>query len=204
MLIEVAGGLLSGSLALLADAGHMLTDTAALALAWIAAQVARNSAGSHHAHGHHRAQVLAAFVNALALFGVVAWILWEAVQRMLEPRPIVGATMLGIALLGLLANLAVLRVLVDDHDASLNVSAARLHVLGDLLGSIGASVAAVVILLTGWTPIDPLLSVLVALLVVRSAWVLLVKSARMLMERGLGAGACEARLARRNECPEET
>ena len=182
MLVEVMGGLLSGSLALLADAGHMLTDTAALALAWIAAQLARRPTDTHRSHGYHRAQVLAAFVNALALFGVVAWILWEAVERMLAPRDIAGEAMLGIALIGLLANVAVYRVLRDDHDANLNVAAARLHVLGDLLGSAGATVAAIVIITTGWTPIDPILSVFVALLIVRSAWTLLLKSARILME----------------------
>jgi len=183
MLLEVAGGLLSGSLALLADAGHMLTDTAALALAWAAAHVARRQPGTRQVHGHHRAQVLAAFVNALALFGVVAWIVWEAIERLLAPRPIAGGTMLGVALLGLLANLAVLRVLKAGHDANLNVAAARLHVLGDLLGSIGASIAALVILTTGWSPIDPILSLLVAVLIVRSAWALLAKSTRILMLR---------------------
>jgi cobalt-zinc-cadmium efflux system protein len=183
MVLEVVGGWLSGSLALLADAGHMLTDSAALALALAAAHVARRPSRGHQPHGHHRAQVLAAFVNALALFGVVAWILWEAVDRMRTPRDVAGATMLGIALLGLLANLAVLRVLRAEHAANLNVAAARLHVIGDLLGSVGASIAAVVIHTTGWTPIDPILSVLVALLIVRSAWTLLVTSTRLLMER---------------------
>lgn len=189
MVLEVAGGLISGSLALLADAGHMLTDTAALALAWLAAHVAQRPSAAPRRHGHHRAQVLAAFVNALALFGVVAWILWEAVQRTLEPRAIAGGTMLGVAVLGLLANLAVLRVLEDEHATNLNVAAARLHVLGDLLGSIGASIAAVVILTTGWTPIDPLLSVLVALLIARSAWTLLARSTRLLLGRDPDAAA---------------
>jgi cobalt-zinc-cadmium efflux system protein len=183
MLLEVAGGLLSGSLALLADAGHMLTDSAALALAWVAARLAQRPGAMPRSDGHHRAQVIAAFVNAVALFGVVGWIMWEAVQRIVTPRDISGATMLGIALLGLLANLAVLRVLEGDQQSNMNVAAARLHVLGDLLGSIGASIAAVVILATGWTPIDPLLSIAVALLIVRSAWALLLQSGRILLER---------------------
>ena len=183
MLLEVAGGMLSGSLALLADAGHMLTDTAALALAWGAARLALRPGATPRSDGHHRAQVIAAFVNAVALFGVVGWIIWEAVQRMVAPRDIAGATMLGIALLGLLANLAVLHILEGDQQSNMNVAAARLHVLGDLLGSIGASIAAVVILATGWTPIDPLLSIAVALLIVRSAWALLLKSGRILLER---------------------
>ena len=183
MLIEVAGGVLSGSLALLADAGHMLTDSAALALAWFAARLALRPGAMPRGDDHHRAQVIAAFVNAVALLGVVGWITWEAVQRMLAPREIEGATMLGIAVLGLLANVAVLRVLAGDQRSNMNVAAARLHVLGDLLGSIGASIAAIVILTTGWTPIDPLLSIAVALLIVRSAWALLLKSGRILLER---------------------
>ena len=109
MALEVAGGLISGSLALLADAGHMLTDTAALGLAWIAARLAARPTNPRRSYGYHRAQVLAAFVNALALFVVVVWIVFEAAQRLATPRPIEGATMLGIACAGLAANLAVYR-----------------------------------------------------------------------------------------------
>jgi len=181
MVLEVVGGLLSGSLALLADAGHMLTDTGALALAWLAAHLSQPPAHGLRAGGHHRAQVLAAFANSLALIGVVAWILWEATQRLAAPREIAGGTMLGIALLGLLANVAVLHVLKGGDGRNLNVSAARLHVVGDLLGSIAACVAALVILATGWTPIDPLLSVLVALLILRGAWSILRKASRSLL-----------------------
>ena len=184
--IEVVGGWLAGSLALIADAGHMLTDTAALLLAWIAARLAEQPARPGRTYGYHRAQVLAAFVNAIALFVVVAWIAYEAARRLAEPRPVAGGTMLGIALAGLVANLAVYFMLGHrDHDrgaTNLNVSAARLHVLGDLLGSIGAALAAVVILATGWTPIDPILSILVAVLIVRGAWRLLRESTHILME----------------------
>jgi cobalt-zinc-cadmium efflux system protein len=182
MALEVAGGLISGSLALLADAGHMLTDTAALGLAWIAARLAARPTNPRRSYGYHRAQVLAAFVNALALFVVVVWILSEAVSRLTHPRPIEGTIMLGIALAGLCANMGVYAILRRGDQANLNVSAARLHVIGDLLGSIGALVAAGVILLTGWTPIDPILSVLVAVLILRSAWSLLRKSTGILME----------------------
>jgi cobalt-zinc-cadmium efflux system protein len=182
MLLEVAGGLISGSLALLADAGHMLTDTAALGLAWIAARLAARPTNPRRSYGYHRAQVLAAFVNALALFVVVVWIMFEAAQRIATPRPIEGATMLAIACPGLAANLAVFAILRRGSQDNMNVAAARLHVLGDLLGSIGALLAAAVILTTGWTPIDPILSVFVALLILRSAWSLLRKSTRILME----------------------
>lgn len=182
MALEVAGGLISGSLALLADAGHMLTDTAALMLAWIAARLTLRPTDPRRSYGYHRAQVLAAFVNALALFVVVVWIVAEAVSRLAEPRPIEGAMMLGVALAGLCANLGVYAILRRGSQDNLNVSAARLHVVGDLLGSIGAIVAAGVILATGWTPIDPILSVLVAILILRSAWSLLRKSTGILME----------------------
>jgi cobalt-zinc-cadmium efflux system protein len=182
MLLEVAGGLISGSLALLADAGHMLTDTAALGLAWVAARLAARPTNPRRSYGYHRAQVLAAFVNALALFVVVIWIVFEAAQRIANPRPIEGATMLAIACAGLAANLAVFAILQRGSQENMNVAAARLHVLGDLLGSVGALLAAAVILATGWTPIDPILSVFVALLILRSAWSLLRKSTRILME----------------------
>src|SRR5512137_3176584 len=127
MVIEVAGGLISGSLALLADAGHMLTDTAALALAWLAVRLTRRPASPRRSYGYHRAQVLAAFVNALALFVVVVWIVFEAAQRIATPRPIEGATMLGIACAGLAANLAVFAILRRGSQDNMNVAAARLH-----------------------------------------------------------------------------
>ena len=182
MVVEVVGGLVSGSLALLADAGHMLTDAAALALAWIAARLTMRPSDPRRSYGYHRAQVLAAFVNALALFAIVAWIAYEAVQRFRAPPAIEAVTMLNVAVAGLVANVAVYLTLREGSQDNLNVAAARIHVIGDLLGSIGAIVGAIVILATGWTPIDPLLSVLVAVLILRSAWSLLRKSTRILME----------------------
>jgi cobalt-zinc-cadmium efflux system protein len=182
MVVEVVGGLVSGSLALLADAGHMLTDAAALALAWIAARLTMRPSDPRRSYGYHRAQVLAAFVNALALFAIVAWIAYEAVQRFRAPPAIEAVTMLSVAVAGLVANVAVYLTLREGSQDNLNVAAARIHVIGDLLGSIGAIVGAIVILATGWTPIDPLLSVLVAVLILRSAWSLLRKSTRILME----------------------
>ncbi len=190
MVVEIAGGLLSGSLALLADAGHMLTDTASLVLAWLAARYALRP-GARERHGH-RAQLWAAFINALGLLFVVGWILWEATQRLRDPHSIAAVPMLGVALAGLVANLVVLRVLGSGHVANLNVAAARLHVLGDLLGSIAASTAAIVILVTGWMPVDPLLSVLVALLILRSAISLLVQTARALLADSDYDGSREA------------
>lgn len=182
MAAEVAGGIVSGSLALLADAGHMLTDTAALALSWYAFRVSRRPSTSLHSYGQHRFQVLAAFVNGATLIGIAGWIAIEATRRLFAPVQILGGTMLVIALLGLAANIGAFVILHRGDRENLNVRGAALHVLGDLLGSAGAIVAAVVILLTGWTPVDPILSVLVALLIVRSAWSLISKSWHVLME----------------------
>jgi cobalt-zinc-cadmium efflux system protein len=182
MLVEVAGGLISGSLALIADAGHMLTDFAALAMAWLAFRVARRPADSRRTYGFDRLSVLAAFVNGLALFAITVWIVVEAVERMADPRPIEGGLMLAVAVAGLLVNLASFWVLSRGDRANLNLRAALLHVLGDLLGSAGAIVAALVILGTGWTPIDPILSVLVAALLLRSAWRVVKESAHILLE----------------------
>jgi cobalt-zinc-cadmium efflux system protein len=182
MLVEVVGGLLTGSLALIADAGHMLTDTAALALAWMAFRVARRPNDGRRTYGYHRFQVLAAFVNGVTLVAVVGWILIEAVRRLFAPVEVIAGPMLAIAVLGLLVNLVALWVLKRGDPGNLNLEGAAVHVLGDLLGSAAAIAAAVVILWTGWMPIDPLLSVLVALLVLRSAWYVVRRSAHILLE----------------------
>lgn len=182
MVAEVAGGIVSGSLALLADAGHMLTDAAALGLSLAAFRASRRPETAKHSYGQHRFQVLAAFLNGAALIGIALWIAIEAVQRLFAPVPVLGGTMMVVAVLGLVVNLAAFLILHGgDHD-NLNMRGAALHVLGDLLGSVAAIVAALVILWTGWTPIDPILSVLVALLVVKSAWMLLSRSWHVLME----------------------
>jgi len=179
--VEAVGGLYAGSLALLADAGHMATDAAALALAWYAFRVARRPADERRSFGYHRAQVLAAFVNGGVLVAVVIWIAVEAVQRLLVPVPILGDTMLAVGAAGLVANIVGFLVLRRGQE-NLNVRGATLHVLSDLLGSAGAVAAAVVILSTGWTPIDPILSIAVAVLVLRSAWALLRHSGHILLE----------------------
>lgn len=183
MVAEVVGGLLSGSLALLADAGHMLTDAVALFIALMAVRIARRSPARGHTFGWLRLPTLAAFVNAIALVVITVLIVWEAVVRFWHPRPVGGTMMLTIAILGLLANLAAFWMLHrGNSESNLNVRAAALHVLGDLLGSVGAIVAAIVIMWTGWTPVDPILSVLVSCLVLRSAWQLLKESVNELME----------------------
>lgn len=182
MLAEVFGGIVSGSLALLADAGHMLTDFASLTLAWFAFRLARRPADWRRTYGFDRFSVLAAFVNGITLFAIAGWIVWEAVERLSAPGEVLGGLMLAIAAAGLVVNLLAFWVLTRGESDNLNVRAAALHVAGDLLGSVAALVAGLVIILTGWTPIDPLLSVLVALIILRSAWVVVRESGHILLE----------------------
>ncbi len=184
---EVAGGLISGSLALLADAAHMLTDAAALALAWLAFRIARRPADPRRSYGYDRGQVLAAFTNGAVLVAIVLWIFVEAVQRLMTPVPVEGGLMLGVATLGLVVNLAAFFILHGGDRRNLNLRGAAAHVLGDLLGSAAAILGALVILWTGWMPIDPILSILVGLLVLRSAWLVVRESVHILLE-GTPAG----------------
>lgn len=180
--VEAAGGFIAGSLALISDAGHMVTDAAALALALFANAVGRRPPSSRASYGYGRAEVLAAFVNAIAMFAIVLFIAVEAVRRLLEPAPVAGGIVTLIGGAGLVVNVIAAWVLSRASGASLNARGALLHVMGDLLGSLAAVVAGVVIMTTGWTPIDPILSVLVALLIVRSTWQLLRQSIGVLME----------------------
>ncbi len=182
MIVEVVGGILSGSLALLADAGHMLTDTMALALAAVAFYVSKRPADGKLTYGYQRFQILAAFVNGLSLLFIVGWILFEAVRRFITPRDVLGETMLVVAAAGLVVNIIAFAVLHSGDQDNLNIRGAALHVAGDLLGSVAAIVAAVVIIYTGWTLIDPILSVAVAALILRSAWALVKRSAHVLLE----------------------
>lgn len=252
LVAEAVGGVVSGSLALLADAGHMLVDASALALAWLGARLARRPPDARRSFGYGRLEVLAGFINALTLLVLVAWIAWEAVERLRDPQPILSGVMLAVALLGLAVNLVVLRVLGghrhdhgghgaaphahtghdhgragrdaapnghDDHEhghdhghdhghvlngdggrahaparhdrhnqsaapkrRDLNLDGARLHVIGDLLGSVAAVAAAITVYYTGWSRIDPLLSLLVAVLILAGAWRLLRRAGHILLE----------------------
>jgi cobalt-zinc-cadmium efflux system protein len=182
MVVEVIGGLLSGSLALLADAGHMLTDTMALFLAAVAFRVSARPADAKRSYGYHRFQILAAFVNGLALIAVVAWILIEAAGRLISPPSVMGNLMLVVAVAGLLVNVVAFMLLHGGDQENMNMRGAAIHVIGDLLGSAAAITAAIVIIFTGWMPIDPLLSVVVAALILRSAWHLVKRSAHVLLE----------------------
>jgi cobalt-zinc-cadmium efflux system protein len=197
MVVEAIGGLVAGSLSLLADAGHMLTDSAALALAWLAFRIASRPSDWKRTYGFHRFQVLAAYSNGLTLFFIAVAITWEAIRRLWEPGEVLAGPMLVIATVGLVVNIGAYLILHGADSESLNVRGAMLHVLGDLLGSAAAIAAALVILTTGWTPIDPLLSVLVAILILRSARFLIAESGHILLEaapRGLDVRELEADL----------
>jgi cobalt-zinc-cadmium efflux system protein len=180
--VEIVGGFLAGSLTLLADAGHMLTDAASLALAWVALRVAARPSDRRRTYGYQRLQVLAAFVNSILLLLPVAWIVYEAIIRLRNPAPVMGPLMLAVAGGGLLVNVVALVLLRRGDAENLNLRAAYLHVLSDLLGSLAALVAATVIIFTNWTRIDPLLALLVGGLIVASAGSLLIKSAHILLE----------------------
>lgn len=196
--LQAVGGWLSGSLALIADSGHMVSDAAALLLALVAYRVARRAPSSRHTYGFHRVRVLAALANGATLLLLVAWIVWEAVQRINMPDEVLAGPMLAVAVVGLLVNLVGAWILWSGNRSDQNLKGALLHVVGDLLGSVGAIAAALGIMATGWTVLDPILSVFVALLVVRSAWGLVSSSIRVLLQavpQGLDAREVEQALA---------
>lgn len=182
MVVEVAGGLLSGSLALIADAGHMATDAVAIALALWAKRLAARPASASHTFGLGRAQVLAAFVNGLGLFVLIAFLVWESVERVLAPPQIGAPLMLTVAVLGLLANVAAFLVLHGGDRHDVNMRGAILHVVGDMLGSVAAIASAVVIWTTGWLYADPLVTLIVCALIARGAWRLTRETAHVLLQ----------------------
>ena len=182
MLAEFAGGIISGSLALIADAGHMLIDFASLALAWFAFRLARRPADWKRTYGFDRFQVIVAFANGITLFFVAGWIVYEAVERLSDPVPIAGPVMAAVAAMGLIVNIVAFAILHGADRDNLNIRGAALHVMGDLLGSVAALAAAGIVMATGWTPIDPILSVVVALLILRSAWRVIAASSHILLE----------------------
>jgi cobalt-zinc-cadmium efflux system protein len=196
--VEVVGGVVAGSLALLADAVHMLSDNVALAVALVAAWLATKPATPERSYGYKRAEVLAALANGVLLVALAIWIFVEAVMRFRNPGDVLGSWMLAIALVGMAVNVAAGLVLSRARSHSLNVEAAFRHVFADLLGSLGVAIAAVVILTTGWVEADPLVSVLIGVLVLASAWSILRDSTEILLEstpRGVDADALGRRLA---------
>lgn len=182
MLVEAVGGWWTNSLALIADAGHMLADAGSLLLAVLALSQAAKPADARHSYGHGRFPVLAAFSNGLLLLGVSAWISIEAVLRLMAPEPVEGLALAGVALIGLVANLAAFALLHGGHEHDLNRRGAVAHVLSDLLGSVAALIAGLVIWQTGWLRADPLLSLLAALLILRTGIRVTRESAHVLLE----------------------
>ncbi len=182
MLAEAVGGWISGSLALIADAGHMLTDVSALGLSLVANWLAGKPAMRRRTYGLYRAEIIAAFLNAVTLFVICGFIFFEAYLRFRDPPELQAGWMLAIAVLGLLANAATLLVLWRSGGSSLNLRGALLHVIGDLLGSVGAITAAAIVLATGWRQADAVISVIIAVLILFSAWRLLYETLRVLLE----------------------
>ncbi len=182
LLVEVAGGIVSNSLALLADAGHMLTDVAALVLALIVARLAERSPTPRYTYGLLRAEVLGAFLNGAALVLVVGVVLIEAWRRLGGVPEIDGSLMLAVAVLGLAANTGSAWVLFGSRNHSVNTKGAFLHMVADALGSTGAIVAGIVVLSTGWTPIDPIVSVIIGALILWSGWGLISETILILLE----------------------
>lgn len=182
MVIEAVAGWVSGALALLADAGHMLIDVAALALSAFTAWLVRRPASPSKTYGYLRLEILAAVVNGAALIGIAAAVIVEAFDRLGDPQPIRVDIFLMAALAGLLINVTSLRILHTHRHGGLNVRGAYLHVLGDTLGSVGALIAALVVKYTGWTLIDPIVSIVLSLLILGGAWQLLKESTQILLE----------------------
>ncbi|MDE0450373.1 MAG: cation diffusion facilitator family transporter [Gammaproteobacteria bacterium] len=180
MLAEAVGGLIANSLTLIADAAHMLLDASALGIAWFASRLSRRDANERMSYGYHRSQVLAALVNGLTLVFLIAWILFEAVSRLRAAEPMLPAPVLVIGILGLAINIVVYRMLHGSQN--LNVRSAALHVLGDLLGSVAAIAAAVLVLLFDWVYADPLLAVGIAAILSRGAWRVLRESSHILLQ----------------------
>ena len=182
LVVEVGGAVWSGSLALLADAGHMLADAGGLGLALFAIWIAGRPPTPAKTYGYYRAEILAALVNAVVLLAVASGILLETYRRLVAPPAILGGPMLGVAVVGLVVNLACAGLLHDAAETSLNVRAAYLEVLGDALSSVGVVAAAALVLLTGWTLADPLVSGAIALVIVPRTWRLLRQAVNVLLE----------------------
>lgn len=181
-LAEVAGGLFSNSLALLSDAVHNFSDASSLGVSWMARRISRMERTPAHSFGFKRAEVLASLVNTVALVGIGAFLLVEAVRKFLHPEPVVGGIMLAVAVVGLLGNLFTAWLLHSGSKESLNIRSAYLHIVMDTLSSVGVIVAALLMMAFGWTWLDPLLTLAVSLYVLRESWPLLKTSIHILMQ----------------------
>lgn len=182
MLAEVTGGLISGSLALLADAAHMLTDAGSLALAWLGYKLGERPADPQRSYGFGRMKILAAFTNGILLVILGFWIIWEAIHRLLDPVEVLGGVLMAVAIGGLVVNVIAFLILHGGNRDDLNLKGALWHVAGDLLGSVAAIGAAIIIMTTGWMAADPILSVLVAVLVMVAGVRIARQSGHILLE----------------------
>jgi cobalt-zinc-cadmium efflux system protein len=182
MLVEGAGGLLANSLSLLADAGHILTDIFALGMSWFALRQARRPADARRTFGYHRVGIVTALLNAASLIPISAFLIYEAVNRLFTPLHIESGIMLVVAAVGLVANLVIGLTLHGAGHGNLNIQSAVLHVAGDAAAAAGVLVGALIIAATGWTPIDPLLSILISVLIAASGWRLMRNTVRILLE----------------------
>jgi len=179
-IVELVSGLISHSLALLADAAHMLSDVAALALAMLAGRIAQRPAHAGMSYGYGRAKILAAQVNAGMLCLLAVWIVWEAIGRFFNPPQVQGHLVIGVAVIGLVINLIMMKWMHGDHD--INTRAAYWHVVGDALGSVVAVISGIIIVTTGWMLVDPILSCLVAMILAWGGWKLICETSMELME----------------------
>ena len=198
LLVEIAGGFIFGSLALISDAAHMFTDSAALAIALVAIKIGKRPADDARTFGYRRFEILAAAFNAVLLFIVAIYILVEGIQRMIDPHPVQSGGMLTIACIGLIINLIAMRVLAGGRDASLNVKGAYLEVWADMLGSLGVVVGALTIHFTGWTWVDPVVAIAIGLWVLPRTWSLLRDTTHILLEgapRGIDVSNVRAAIA---------
>jgi cobalt-zinc-cadmium efflux system protein len=182
MVAEVIGGLLSNSLALLSDAGHMLTDNLALLLSFVAMTFASLPATDRKTFGFYRLEILAAFVNGIVLVLISIYIMYQAYLRMVHPQPVQGMMMLVIAIIGLVANIIGALFLFKHSHNSLNIRGAYLHIVGDALSSVGVVIGGVIILYTGWYLIDPILSIMISLVIIYGSWSLVRESVNILLE----------------------
>ncbi len=199
MIAEIIGGLLSNSLALLSDAGHMLTDNLAILLSFFAVKFASMPATDRKTFGFYRLEILAAFLNGIILVLMALYIMYQAYLRIIHPEPVAGALMLIVAAIGLVANIIGALVLMKHSHASLNIRGAYLHILGDALSSVGVVIGGIVILYTGWYLIDPILSILISLVIIYGAWALVRESVNILLESApahLNIEAIAAEIAR--------
>ncbi|MDR2548357.1 MAG: cation diffusion facilitator family transporter [Rickettsiales bacterium] len=182
MSMEIVGGIISNSLALLSDAGHMLTDLFALVLSWVAHRFSAKKSDLQRSYGYHRLQIIAAFVNGVTLFLIAAIIIIESVKRFIFPVNVEWKIMLTIATLGLIANIVVFFILHSKCESNINIKSAVLHVIGDILGSVAAIFASIIIMFTGWQIVDPILSVFVSVIILNSGYKILKNSCHILLE----------------------